>query len=108
MKIENCKTNWVKSLKLKVLVTRRVMSQDKSLAVLTTNQADPTPETTVSLIVRGWFPLRGRRFLRQHTAFAGSEKEMSPDAVLLRVEVERHASSQRVKGTHRLGSAIAV
>jgi hypothetical protein len=60
VKIENCKTNWVKSFKLKVLVTRLVMSLDRNLAVLTANQADRARKTTVSLIVSGCFALRSR------------------------------------------------
>jgi len=39
---------------------------DKNLAVLTANQVDRTRKTTVSLIVGGWFALRGRGFLRQY------------------------------------------
>src|SRR5260221_14673377 len=73
------------------------MSQDKSSVVLAANQADRTRKTTISLIVRGCFALRGCGFFRQYIAFAGSEKEICLDAVLLGVEVVV-AATQGVQG----------
>ncbi len=82
------------------------LSSDKNLAVLTANQADRTRKATVSLIVRGCFVLPCRRFFRQYIAFAGSEKEICLDAVLLGVEVVV-AATQGVQGFVRPAFDVA-